>query len=73
MDRHSKSVLTSTIGLLVEDLSADAVIICVTRRKKGGTETIVVPYGNMHACRGLVEYAYGHLCEGMEDEEQIDE
>jgi len=59
--------------LLIEEVSADAVVICVTRQRKGQTETYVRPFGNIHACRGIVEYAYDQMLGEDEEEEQPEE
>ena len=61
------------IGMLVEEANADAVVICVTRHKKNQTESFAYPWGNLHACRGLVEYAFSELCSDPEDEEEEEE
>ena len=61
------------IGFLVEEANADAVVICVTRHKKNQTESFAYPWGNLHACRGLVEYAFSELCSGVDDEDEDEE
>lgn len=59
--------------LLIEEVSADAVVICVTRQRKGQTETYVRPFGNIHACRGIVEYAYDRMvCQEEDEPEEIE-
>ncbi len=58
LDRTDRRRLAACLGEIVEDLSADAVIIAVTRRRKNATETFAVPFGNLHALRGLAEYVY---------------
>ena len=70
MDDKSKAALRGMIGEIVEDMQADAVIISVTRRCKRGTETFAIPYGNLHACRGLAEFTYSQLCEDEFDDEE---
>jgi hypothetical protein len=59
----------NAIGSLVEDHNADAVLIVVTRQRKRGTETLAIPFGNLHTVRGIAEYAYGRLCEDPSEEE----
>jgi hypothetical protein len=51
---------------LIEEVGADAVIIVFSRTKRNTTTTHLHTWGNMLACRGLAEEAYGHLCEGLE-------
>jgi len=51
---------------LIEEVGADAVIIMFSRTKRNTTTTHLHTWGNMLACRGLAEEAYGHLCEGLE-------
>jgi len=60
---------------LIEEVGADAVIIVFSRTKRNTTTTHLHTWGNMLACRGLAEEAYGHLCEGVEasDEEGSDD
>lgn len=54
---------------LIEEVGADAVIIVFSKTKRNATTTHLHTWGNMLACRGLAEEAYGHLCEA----EAIDE
>ena len=75
-ERPSPELIRSVrhaIGMLVEEANADAVVICVTRHKRNQTESFAYPYGNLHACRGLVEYAYSQLCSDPDDEEDDEE
>ena len=72
MDDETKLILRAVVGQLVEDLSADAVIISVTRRCSKRTETFAVPYGNAHACRGIAEFTYFKFCEDIAEEEEDD-
>lgn len=64
--------IRQAIGLLVEEAGADAVLICLTSHRGGKTETVAVPWGNLHAVRGIAEYAYDRLVtqdeEGPEEE-----
>jgi hypothetical protein len=60
-DPLTRSRVAATLGELVEDLSADAVIVAVTRRRAGMTETFAVPFGNHHTTRGLAEFVYEAL------------
>jgi len=53
---------------LIEEVGADAVIIVFSKTKRNTTTTHLHTWGNMLACRGLAEEAYGHLCEGAEPE-----
>ena len=60
---------------LIEEVGADAVIIVFSKTKRNSTTTHLHTWGNMLACRGLAEEAYGHLCEGSEpqtEEEDAD-
>ena len=65
-----KQQLGRMVAELVEVSSADAVIIGITRQRNRTTETIAVPFGNMHACRGVAEFIYAQLCEGFDEEEE---
>ena len=67
-NRQTRERIAAILGETVEDLSADAVIVAVTRRVGGGTETFAVPFGNIHAVRGLAEFVFGSLVD--EDEEE---
>ena len=58
LDPLSRLRLSAVLGEIVEDLSADAVIIAVTRRRNNATETFAVPFGNLHTTRGLAKYIY---------------
>ena len=62
--------LSSVVAELIEETSADAIIIGITRQRKRQTETIAVPFGNLHACRGVAEFIYSSLCEGWDEEEE---
>tara|TARA_A100001201_G_scaffold10633_1_gene14834 strand:+ start:334 stop:591 length:258 start_codon:yes stop_codon:yes gene_type:complete len=68
-NRETRERIAAILGETVEDLSADAVIVAVTRRVGGGTETFAVPFGNIHAVRGLAEFVYGSLSDEDEEEE----
>jgi hypothetical protein len=59
---------------LIEEVGADAVIIVFSKTKRNTTTTHIHTWGNVLACRGLAEEAYGHLCEGVAagDEEPDD-
>lgn len=72
-DRAVRERIGAILGETVEDLSADAVIVAVTRRRSGATETFAVPFGNVHAVRGLAEFIYGNLCDDDLEEEDEDE
>ena len=74
--RPSAELLRSVrhaVGMLIEEANADAVVICVTRHRKNQTESFAYPWGNLHACRGLVEYAFAELCFDPEEEEEEEE
>ena len=71
-NRETRERIAAILGETVEDLSADAVIVAVTRRVGGGTETFAVPFGNIHAVRGLAEFVYESLSE-EDDEEETEE
>ena len=74
LSKADRTALRDAVALLQEATGADAIIIGVTRYRRRETETIVVPHGNAHACRGLIEYAYGQLCEDefLEEEDEAD-
>ena len=73
LSKADRTALRDAVALLQEATGADAIIIGVTRYRRRETETIVVPHGNAHACRGLVEYAYGQLCEDeFLEEDEVD-
>ncbi len=55
---------------IIEEVGADAVLIVFSKTKRNQTTTHLHTWGNMLACRGLAEEAYGHMCEGeMSDED----
>ena len=59
---------------VIEEVGADAVVIIFSKVRGNSTTTHLHTWGNMLACRGLAEEAYGHLCEGeYEDEEEIED
>ena len=58
---------------LIEEVGADAVIIVFSKTRRNVTTTHLHTWGNMLACRGLAEEAYGHLCEGTEPETEEDD
>jgi|TARA_R100000482_G_scaffold88223_1_gene35747 hypothetical protein len=73
LDDATTHAVRQSVGLLVEEANADAVVICLTRQRAGLTETIVRPFGNIHAVRGIVNYAYEQLCEGYDTSDEQDE
>lgn len=74
LDAMTRLRLSAVLGELVEDLSADAVIIAVTRRRLNATETFAVPFGNLHTMRGLAEYVYESIVpEDADDDEAEDD
>jgi hypothetical protein len=60
------------IAEIVEDLGADAVVIGVTRQRKRQTETFAIPFGNLHAVRGVAEFIYGTLAD-EDDEDDLED
>ena len=48
---------------LIEEVGADAVVIVFSKTGRNETTTHLHTWGNLLACRGLAEEAYGHLCE----------
>jgi hypothetical protein len=72
LDKLMKTVRNAA-GLVIEEEGADAVVICLTRQRLGRTETFVRNFGNMHACRGIVEYAYGQMCDPDPEDDDEDE
>ena len=58
---------------IIEEVGADAVIIVFSKTRRNSTTTHLHTWGNVLACRGLAEEAYGHLCEGGEAEEDKDD
>tara|TARA_R100000654_G_scaffold73102_1_gene105529 strand:- start:194 stop:451 length:258 start_codon:yes stop_codon:yes gene_type:complete len=71
-DRMTRERIAAILGETVEDLSADAVIVAVTRRIGGSTETFAVPFGNLHAVRGLSEFVYESLIDQEDPDEDAD-
>ena len=67
IDAGTSQAMRQAAGLLIEECGADAVVVCITRQRGGRTETYVRPFGNAHAVRGIVDYAYEQIC--AEDEE----
>ena len=62
---------TSMIAEIVEDLGADAVVIGVTRQRKRQTETFAIPFGNLHAVRGVAEFIYGTLADEDDEDDEV--
>jgi hypothetical protein len=54
---------------IIEEVGADAVLIVFSKTKRNQTTTHLHTWGNMLACRGLAEEAYGHMCEGETSDE----
>lgn len=73
IDDSTAAAVRHAVGLLVEQANADAVVICLTRQRAGRTETIVRPFGNIHAVRGIVNYAYEQVCEEYDVSDGLDE
>lgn len=71
---YERQMVRALVGHLMEDLSADAVLVAITRQVSGGkTETVAVPFGNAHACRGLADYVYDRIVCGEDEEEEGEE
>lgn len=69
-----RAKLNRVVAELIEETSADAIIIGITRQRRRRTETIAVPFGNIHTCRGVAEFIYASLCEDPdEDAEETEE
>ena len=62
-----RKAIRDCVARLQEETGADAIVIALTRHSSKGTETLAVPYGNAHTCRGVAEYLYGVICEGADD------
>jgi hypothetical protein len=76
MNRRQQAVkhaLNRCAAELIEQVGADAVVVTMTRQQAGRTESYIQPVGNYHACRGLIEYAYGRMCEDEEEEAEQDQ
>lgn len=58
---------------LIEEVGADAVVIVFSLTKRNTTTTHLHTWGNTLACSGLVEMAYGHMCEGQPADDPEDE
>jgi len=69
--RHVR-VLNGAKIQLGEELSADAVLIAVTRRTGDATETFVVSDGNLHTLRGVAQYVYDQFIDDPDFEEDED-
>ena len=65
--------MRDAIAALIEHAGAEAMLISFTRHKRDQTETFAVPFGNLHAVRGLAEYTYGHVVEETDHDELEDE
>lgn len=65
--------MRDAVAALVEHAGAEAVLISFTRHRREQTETYAVPFGNLHAVRGLAEYTYGHVVEETEQDALEDE
>ncbi len=72
-DEATRRRMARIVAEIIETLSADAVIVAVTRQRRRTTETFAIPFGNVHTVNGLAEFVYGRL--GVEDleEEEIEE
>ena len=76
-DEASRRRINRVVAEIVEELGADAVVVAVTRQRRRATETFAIPFGNLHAVRGLAEFVYGHLgpdeMEDLTEEDDDDE
>jgi hypothetical protein len=58
----------------VENSNADAVVVAFSTVKRNRTRTYMATFGNMLACRGLVDELYSQVVEeGGEEEDGDDE
>lgn len=73
MNSRTRKMLRDSVTRLVEELSADAVIISATYQCRRGTESVTLPWGNMHTCRGLAEFTCAQICDTELDEEDESE
>ena len=64
-NNSEKRLLTAFVELLY----ADAVLVLWTQTKNGQTKSRVVPWGNMFAVKGLLEWAYDETFSSPDDEE----
>jgi|TARA_R100000084_G_C4636281_1_gene141170 hypothetical protein len=65
--------MRDAVAALIEHAGAEAVLISFTRHRRDKTETYAVPFGNLHAVRGLAEYTFGHVVDRMDPEEEEEE
>lgn len=72
ISREHRERLGLMLREISEELSADGVIIAVTRRRRRATETFAIHDGNVHTVRGVAEFIYAHFCEDPEDIEEPD-
>ena len=76
-DERTRRRINRVVAEIVEELGADAVVVAVTRQRRRATETFAVPFGNLHAVRGLAEFAYTSLgpeeMEDLTDEDEFEE
>ena len=73
-DEATRRRMARIVAELVETVSADAVIVAVTRQRRRSTETFAIPFGNIHAVNGLAEFVYGNLAaDGLEIEDEEDQ
>ena len=68
-DAYQNKAVQRISTQLIEEVGADAVVIVFSKVRGNSTTTHLHTWGNMLACRGLAEEAYGHLCEGEYEEE----
>ncbi len=70
-DERTRLRINRVVAEIVEELGADAVVVAVTRQRRRATETFAVPFGNLHAVRGLAEFVYTAL--GPDEIEDVTE
>lgn len=61
------------MSLIIEELGADAAVFIYSDTRQDETTTYLNTRGNRLACTGLVEMAYGHMCEGVPADEVIED
>ena len=73
LPKHTRDSLRNIIAQTIEETGADAIVVGITRHIKNETETFLVPWGNLHAVRGLAEYIYEKVCDVTEEEDADDD
>jgi len=60
--------LRDMVALMVEEGNADAVVVAFSTVSKNKTRTYMGTFGNILACRGLVDELYSELIDPEDDE-----